>query len=78
MSKNTVSLHGFDIVRRHDASFAVYDYAWWPDPDLDDDPERNARWLAATEGWRAKGWQVVHVAPTLASARAWANLNRSI
>lgn len=77
MSK-AVSYRGFDIVKRHDGSFAVYDYAWWPDPHLDDDPEANARWLEATEGWRAKGWIVVHVAPTFRAAHNWAyNVTRN-
>lgn len=71
---NSISYQGFDIVRRFDNSFAVYDYAWWPDEFLDSEPEANERWLEATGGWRAKGWQVVHVAPTLAAARHWAYL----
>lgn len=72
MSKNFVPLNGFEIVKRHDNSFAVYDYGWWPDPYLDEDEEANADYLHRTGGWRAKGWQVVHVAPTLPNAVAWA------
>ena len=70
MSK-CVTYKGFDIVKRHDGSFAVYDYAWWPDEYLDADPEANARWLDATEGWRAKGWIVVHVANNFRAAHNW-------
>lgn len=70
---NTVSHKGFDITKRVDGSFAVYDYAWWPDGELDSDPEHNEIYLQNTQGWRAKGWQVVHVASSLASARDWCN-----
>lgn len=70
MSK-AVSYKGFDIVKRHDGSYAVYDYAWWPDEVLDSDPAANAAWLEGTEGWRAKGWQVVHVATNFRAAHNW-------
>lgn len=72
-SDNVHTYKGFDIVERHDGSFAVYDYAWWPDEELDNDPEANARWLEATGGYRAKGWIIVHVAPTLRRAHNWAH-----
>jgi len=78
MASNCIELHGFEIVKRVDGQFNVWDMGWWPDPELDDYPDRLTRWLEGTEGWRAKGWQVVHVAPTLPLARMWANQNRSI
>jgi hypothetical protein len=63
---------GFEITKRIDGCYAVWDYAWWPDEILDADPEANRRWLEATEGWRAKGWIQVHVAPDLKRAHDWA------
>lgn len=63
---------GFEIVKRHDGRYAVYDYAWWPDEYLDNNPEANDAWLEATEGWRAKGWLQVHVADDLRRAHDWA------
>jgi hypothetical protein len=71
MSK-AISYRGFDITRRIDGSYAVWDMGWWPDEELDSNPELNAQWLEATGGWRAKGWQVVHVAPTFRAAHNWA------
>lgn len=65
------NVKGFDIACRYDGSYAVYDYAWWPDEYLDTNPEANAAYLAGTQGWRAKGWQVVAVLPTLAAAKSW-------
>lgn len=70
MSKSS-NYQGFDIVKRFDGSFAVYDYAWWPDEYLDADPEVNEDYLTRTRGWRAKGWQVVHVAGTYRDAHNW-------
>ncbi len=70
MSKST-TYQGFDIVKRIDGSFAVYDYGWHPDEVLDADPEANMRWLQATRGWRAKSWQVVHVAGNYRDAHNW-------
>ncbi len=66
MKPTAFSFKGFDIVQRHDNSWAAYDYAWWPDEYLDANPEANAAWLEATGGWRAKGWQVVRTARTKA------------
>ena len=71
MSK-AVSYQGFDIVKRWDGSYVVYDFGWWPDEVLDADPDANAAWLAGTEGWRVKGWQVVHVAGNFRAAHDWA------
>ena len=68
---NSITLNDFDVARRVDGSFAIYDYCWWPDADLDADPELNEVWLEGTLGWRAKGWQVVHVASTLHAAKVW-------
>lgn len=65
------TLNGFEVVRRIDGSFAIYDLAWWPDPFLDSDPLANSYWLDGTGGWRAKGWIVVHVAPTFQRAINW-------
>jgi hypothetical protein len=70
MSKSK-HFRGFDIVQRCDGSYAVYDYAWWPDSELDSDPALNAKWLEATGGWRAKGWQVVYVAKSYREAHNW-------
>lgn len=70
MSKSTNFL-GFDLVQRHDGSIAVYDYGWWPDEYLDAHPRNNRRWLQATEGWRAKGWIIVHVTTSFTAARKW-------
>jgi hypothetical protein len=69
---SSISYQGFDIVKRIDGRYVVYDYCWWPDPDLDADPEANARWLEATGGWRAKGWLPVYVAANFREARNWA------
>ena len=68
---NTVSFHDFDLAKRYDNSVAIYDYGWWPDAELDADPALNARYLNGTWGWRAKGWQVVHVTSTFAEAKGW-------
>jgi hypothetical protein len=65
------NINGYEIVRRFDGSYAVYDYCWWPDPVLDNNPELNQLWLDMTGGWRAKGWIVVHVAPTFGRAVRW-------
>lgn len=70
MSK-TVSYQGFDLVRRYDNSVAVYDYCWYPDEYLDSNPEANADYLRRTEGWRAKGWIIVHVARNFREAHNW-------
>lgn len=69
---SSISYQGFDIVRRHDNNYVVYDYCWWPDEYLDASPEANAAYLEATGGWRAKGWIAVHIAPTMRAARWWA------
>lgn len=66
-----MNLNGYDIVRRHDNSVAIYDYAWWPDPYLDSDIKAHNNYLNATGGWRAKGWIVVHVTDSIRAARAW-------
>lgn len=68
---NVKTVYGFEITKRIDGLFNVWDLGWWPDPVLDSDPEANARWLEATRGWRAKGWQVVHVSPTYRDAHNW-------
>lgn len=65
------SFEGFDVTKRVDNLYNVWDYGWYPDAELDADPELNAQWLARTQGWRAKGWQVVAVLPTLAAAKSW-------
>jgi len=78
MNKNFVPCNGFEIVKRFDNSFAVYDFAHWPDSYLDSDPEANEDWLWATGGWRAKGWQVVHVASSLPHAMKWATNQEAI
>ena len=62
---------GFDIVRRFDGSYAVYDFGWHPDDELDSNPEANALWLEGTQGWRAKSWQVVHVTFDKDAAYRW-------
>ena len=67
-----VAVDGFHIVCRFDGSWAVYDYAWWPDEYLDNDPVANKKYLTRTKGWRAKGWIVVHVAGEFAEAKRWA------
>jgi hypothetical protein len=67
------SIQGYDIVRRIDGSFAIYDFDWWPDDYLDNDPEMNEWYLDMTGGWRASGWAVVHVAPTYQRALNWVN-----
>lgn len=69
---SSIVVNGFDIVRRFDGCYNVYDYAWWPDDYLDNDMEANYQWLTATFGWRAKGWHTVHVAPTQRDAITWA------
>lgn len=70
---STVSYRDFDIARRWDGLYNIWDYAWWPDDYLDADPAALDRWLQGTHGWRAKGWQVVHVARTPHEARTWIN-----
>lgn len=72
MSKTNIRINGFDIVRRHDNSIAVYDYGWWPDADLDADPDLNAAYLEATGGYRKKGWQIVRIFHSLREACNWA------
>lgn len=72
MSKNFVPCNGFEIVKRYDNSFAVYDYGWWPDDYLDNNPEADEEYRYYTGGWRAKGWQVVHVTHSLPLALKWA------
>ncbi len=73
MHNNPDDWQDFDVVCRHDGSYAIYDYAWWPDEYLDNNEEANQAYLEATWGWRAKGWIVVHVAPTYAAAVRWIN-----
>ena len=67
------NINGFDIVKRHDGSFAVYDYGWWPDEYLDANPKANREYLRATGGWRAKGWVIVTVCDTFKAAATWAS-----
>lgn len=66
-------LQGYEIVKRFDGSYAIYDWGWWPDDELDADPDLNDAYLYSTYGWRASGWVVVHVAPTYKRALAWIN-----
>jgi hypothetical protein len=70
MSKS-INFHGYDISKRIDGSYAVWDYCWYPDEYLDADPEANRKWLQQTQGWRAKGWVLVHVADNFRSAHDW-------
>ena len=64
---------GFDISRRIDGRYAVWDYGWYPDDYLDADPEANRKWLRGTMGWRAKGWVLVYVAKNYRDAHDWIN-----
>jgi len=74
---DSFTIEGFDVVKRFDGSYAVYDFGWHPDPKLDADPELNEQWLERTQGWRAKSWQVVHVASSPVEAREWCIRNSS-
>lgn len=65
------SRYGFEAVKRHDGSVAIYDYCWWPDDLLDTIPERNEEWLMRTGGWRAKGWIIVTVVQSFKEALDW-------
>lgn len=69
MSKH---FNGFDFTRRIDGNINVWSYMPWPDADLDEEPEVLARYLESTGGWRAFGWQVIHVAESFQSAHDWA------
>lgn len=71
------SLYGFDVTKRIDNLYNIWDFAWHPDPELDADPELNEQWLERTQGWRAKSWQVVHVTSSPAEAREWCIRNSS-
>ncbi len=72
---DSFTVAGFDVSLRFDGLYNVWDFGWWPDDYLDSDPEANADWLDRTEGWRAKGWQVVHVAASPREAREWCARN---
>lgn len=61
-----------EIKSRLDGAFNVWAYMPWPDEYLDNDPEFCARYLRSTLGWRAMGWQCIHVAKTFNDARSWA------
>jgi hypothetical protein len=67
------NINGFDIVKRYDGSFAVYDFGWWPDDYLDSNRQLNRSWLRSTGGWRAKGWVIVAVCDTFKEAATWAS-----
>jgi hypothetical protein len=67
-----VRVNGFEITKRFDGSYAVYDFGWWPDEDLDNNPELLASYLESTGGWRAKGWILVNVLPSYRLAHEWA------
>lgn len=75
MPPKSSNFKGFDIVRRFDNSWAVYDYCWWPDLYLDASPEANQLWLEATGGWRAKGWLLIAVFASYQEARDWCHDN---
>lgn len=60
---------------RLDGNVNVWAYMPWPDETLDSDPEFRDHYLKATLGWRAMGWQVVHVSLSQSDARAWASRN---
>ncbi len=77
-SNNVVRVGNYEIVKRFDESFAVYGYGWWPDEYLDSDPEANEDYLRRTYGWRAGGWAVVHVAPSLAAAQTWCPVEEEV
>lgn len=69
MSANRFRRH--EVSPRIDGMFNVWAYSYWPDAYLDADSEANARYLQGTGGWRASGWQIVHVAETSRDAHAW-------
>lgn len=69
----SININGFDISRRIDGSYAVYDFSWWPDDYLDDNTEASFDWLSATGGYRAKGWIIVKVLPSYHAATNWAS-----
>lgn len=72
----TENCSGFDIVERFDGSWAVYDYRWWPDDYLDNEPGANAKFLSRTGGWRKAGWIIVKVCGNLEDARSFCNRPR--
>lgn len=69
MSKH---FNGFDFTRRLDGNINVWAYLPWPDSFLDNEPEELARYLKSTGGWRAYGWQVIHVTDSFLAAHNWA------
>jgi hypothetical protein len=72
VSNTTRSINGYDIVTRWDGSFAVHDFCWWPDEELDSDPLFNEEYLYLTGGYRKKGWVLTFVASSFDEARAYA------
>lgn len=68
MSKH---FNGFDFTRRFDGNVNIWAYLPWPDAFLDNEPEELARYLKSTGGWRAYGWQVIHVTDSFLAAHNW-------
>jgi hypothetical protein len=71
--------HGpaFDMSYRIDGYVNVWAWLPWPDDDLDFDHTRLMLYLRNTHGWRAYGWQVVHVAKTLHEAECFMSFHRN-
>lgn len=69
LSRNTP----FEWSNRIDGQLNVWAWLPWPDEYLDNDPEWREIYLERTGGWRAHGWQLVHVAPSFPAAQSWVN-----
>lgn len=69
LSRNTP----FEWSNRIDGWLNVWAWLPWPDEELDNDPEFLDYYLKSTGGWRAHGWQLVHVAPSFPAAQSWVN-----
>jgi len=74
---NTNNGLAFDVSRRIDNLINVWAWLPWPDDYLDSDNTRLALYLRNTHGWRAYGWQIVHVANNLHEAERFMSFHRN-
>lgn len=66
------SYNNFDLSQRIDGQWNVWAYMMWPDDELDSKPNARQQYMEKTGGWCARGWVVVHVAPTFQAAKRYA------